>query len=146
MASAFAQNDAETARQQGQLVADLALPQAFHARRPDGRRRGESARLPELLRPAPGQAELDQPTRVPRDGEMKSQTEFVGVFPNVAASRGLVGAFLLEQNDEWSHNAPAACLWRASLSLAIIRSSASPLSRDEAGPKRDSAGYCKGDH
>ena len=75
--------------------------QGAEARRHHGRRRARRARLHDLPKGASGQAAFDQPIER-LNGEIKRRTDVVGIFPNEEAIVRLVGAILLEQNDEWA--------------------------------------------
>ncbi len=53
--------------------------------------------------PAPHRRQLHSTNPIERlNGEVKKRTRVVGIFPNEAAIIRLVGAILLEQNDEWA--------------------------------------------
>ena len=101
MATAFAQFSAEAAKAQWREVADQLQAQAAQARRVHGRGQIRCARLYEL---SPEHwSKLHSTNDLERlNGEIKRRTEVVSIFPNDEAIVELVGAILLEQNDEWA--------------------------------------------
>ena len=99
--TAFAQEDAESAKTQWRKVADQLRPNV--------------PKLATLMDEA--EADVLAYTSFPKEhwtkiystnglerlnGEVKRRTEVVGIFPNEEAVKRLVGAILLEQNDEWA--------------------------------------------
>jgi putative transposase len=71
------------------------------ARRPDAPRRGRRARLQDF--PREHWAKIHSTNPLERlNKEIKRRTNVVGIFPNEAAVTRLVGALMLEQNDEWA--------------------------------------------
>jgi transposase-like protein len=101
VATAFAQNNAESAKQQWRRVADQLRPKVpklallMDEAEPDV--------LAYMTFPQQHRAKLHSTNPLERlNGEIKRRTEVVGIFPNEAAVTRLVGAILLEQNDEWA--------------------------------------------
>jgi putative transposase len=101
IATAFAQDDAETATGQWRRVADQLRPKVPKlARLMD---EAEADVLAYMTFPAAHRTKLHSTNPLERlNGEIKRRTEVVGIFPNEAAITRLVGAILLEQNDEWA--------------------------------------------
>jgi transposase-like protein len=101
IATAFAQDDAEAAKVQWRKVADQLRPNlgklaAFMDE-------AETDVLAYMSFPAAHRAKLHSTNPLERlNGEVKRRTEVVGIFPNEEAITRLVGAILLEQNDEWA--------------------------------------------
>ncbi len=101
IATAFAQDDAEAAKAQWRRVADQLRPKlpklaAFLDQ-------AESDVLAYMTFPAQHRAKLHSTNPIERlNGGIKRRTDVVGIFPNEDAIIRLVGAILLEQNDEWA--------------------------------------------
>ena len=101
IATAFAQDDAAAASAQWRKVADQLRPKLpklaalMDEAEPDV--------LAYMSFPAAHRTKLHSTNPIERlNGEIKRRTEVVGIFPNEAAIVRLVGAILLEQNDEWA--------------------------------------------
>jgi len=101
IATAFAQDDANTARLQWRRVADQLRPQlpklaAFLDQ-------AETDVLAFMSFPKDHRPKIHSTNPLERPiGEIKRRTDVVGIFPNEEAITRLVGAILLEQNDEWA--------------------------------------------
>ncbi len=101
IATAFAQDDADKASRQWRLVADQLRPKVPKlAALMD---EAEHDVLAYMSFPQQHRVKLHSTNPLERvNGEIKRRTEVVGIFPNEAAITRLVGAILLEQNDEWA--------------------------------------------
>ena len=101
IATAFAQETPEAAKQQWRGVADQLRPRLPKlATLMDN---AENDVLAYMTFPAAHRAKLHSTNPLERlNGEIKRRTDVVGIFPNEAAITRLVGALLLEQNDEWA--------------------------------------------
>ena len=101
VATAFAQDDAEAARLQWRRVADQLRPKL--PKLAGYLDEAETDVLAYMTFPPAHRAKLHSTNPLERlNGEIKRRTEVVGIFPNEAAIVRLVGAILLEQNDEWA--------------------------------------------
>jgi putative transposase len=99
--TAFVQDDGEAAKTQWRSVADQIRPKVPKlANLMDD---AEADVLAFMSFPREHRAKLHSTNPIERlNGEIKRRTEVVGIFPNEAAIVRLVGALLLEQNDEWA--------------------------------------------
>jgi len=101
IATAFAQEDADTARSQWRQVADQIRPKV--AKLAALMDEAETDVLAFMSFPKDHRPKIHSTNPLERlNGEIKRRTEVVGIFPNEEAITRLVGAILLEQNDEWA--------------------------------------------
>jgi transposase-like protein len=99
--TAFVQDDAEAAKTQWRQVADQLRPKVPKlAALMD---EAEAEVLAFMTFPKDHRAKIHSTNPLERlNGEIKRRTDVVGIFPNEDAITRLVGALLLEQNDEWA--------------------------------------------
>ena len=101
IATAFAQETPEAASTQWRAIADQIRPKVpkLAAILDDA----EPDVLAYMTFPKEHRAKLHSTNPIERlNGEIKRRTDVVGIFPNDDAIVRLVGALLLEQNDEWA--------------------------------------------
>jgi len=101
IATAFAQETAEAASSQWRAVADQIRPKVpkLAAIMDDA----ETDVLAYMTFPREHRVQLHSTNPIERvNREIKRRSEVVGIFPNDDAIIRLVGAILLEQNDEWA--------------------------------------------
>ena len=101
IATAFAQETAEAASSQWRKVADQLRPTV--PKLASFMDNSEEDVLAYMSFPTQHRAKLHSTNPIERlNGEIKRRTNVVGIFPNEDAITRLVGAILLEQNDEWA--------------------------------------------
>jgi putative transposase len=101
IATAFAQDDAASGRAQWRQVADQLRPKLPKlATILDA---SEEDVLAYMTFPKEHRAKIHSTNPIERlNGEIKRRTDVVGIFPNEASITRLIGAILLEANDEWA--------------------------------------------
>jgi len=101
IATAFAQQTPEAASTQWRAVADQIRPKV--PKLATIMDEAEFDVLAYMTFPKEHRAKLHSINPIERiNGEIKRRTDVVGIFPNDEAIVRLVGALLLEQNDEWA--------------------------------------------
>ena len=99
--TAFAQDDADAARKQWRSVADQLRPRV--PKLAGLMDEAEADVLAFMAFPKEHRIKIHSTNPLERlNGEIKRRTDVVGIFPNEAAVVRLVGAILVEQNDEWA--------------------------------------------
>jgi transposase-like protein len=99
--TAFAQDDAGAAKAQWRQVSDQLRPRV--PKLAALMNEAETDVLAYMTFPAAHRPKLHSTNPIERlIGEIKRRTDVVGIFPNEDAITRLVGAILLEQNDEWA--------------------------------------------
>ena len=103
--TAFAQDDAAAARKQWRDVADQMRPRLpkLASLLDDA----EADVLAHMDFPSQHRAKIHSTNPLERlNGEIKRRADVIGIFPNGDAVTRLIGALLLEQNDERLHSTP----------------------------------------
>ena len=101
IATAFAQDTAQAAQEQWRRIADQLRPTV--PKLAGLMDTSEADVLAYMTFPQAHRTKLHSTNPIERlNHEVKRRADVVGIFPNEAAIRRLVGAVLLEQNDEWA--------------------------------------------